>query len=97
MPTDHELNQFLAMAKPEFLELYRKQRISPDDIMGKEWIERFAVAVELWHVCDFAARRALLEDPNPSVRNAAMQKQSKRIFHPTATAKESTCVSQATL
>ena len=97
MPTDQELNQFLALAKPEFLELFKKPRISPNDFIGKEWIERYAVAVELWHLCDFAARRALLEDPNPSVRSAALQKQNNRIFHSTAAAKESTCVSQATL
>lgn len=97
MPTDHELNQFLALAKPDFLELYKKQRISPADIMDKEWIERFAVTVEMWQRCDFAARQALINDPNPSVRRAAMQKQKKSLVYLSAAAKESNRVSQTTV
>lgn len=74
MLTDAEINELIALAKPSFLDLFRKQRISLRDIADKRWYERFAVAVELWHRCDSSAREALATDPNYSVRNLAMQK-----------------------
>ncbi len=71
MPNDQDLNRFFAEADQGFLDLYKKENLSVDDITGRTWMERYTIAFELWAKCDKQAQKALAGDQHEAVRIVA--------------------------
>jgi hypothetical protein len=84
MVSNRDLNELITTAPAEFTKLYGADHISRADVIGKSWMERYTIALELWSRCDLAARHALAHDPNHTVQAVAlynldaMNKKSKK-------------------
>lgn len=87
MPSDEEVNLMFAEASQDFLDLYKSAGISPKDIAGRTWKERYVIALELWCKCDSSVQRALIGDQHEAVRTIAKKQfNSGKIQNWTATA-----------
>ncbi|MGM8936896.1 hypothetical protein ACS8E9_18785 [Pseudomonas neustonica] len=72
MVSNRKLNELITAAPVEFTKLYGADHISQADVIGKSWMERYTIALELWNRCDLAARHALAHDSNQSVQAVAL-------------------------
>lgn len=72
MVTNRVLNQMISTATVDFTKLYGADHISQSDVIGKPWLERYTIALELWDRCDISARHNLANDPNQAVKAVAL-------------------------